>query len=125
MSAPFKILVVDDDPAFCELVSRSLVSDGCSVEVADTGAAAEAKFVPPFDLVLLDLKLPDRDGLEVLRKIRSYSHSLPVLILSGYYKDPERPEDPFTFFSEKLSSLESLCQVIQQHIARVKQQQQL
>lgn len=121
MNTAMKILVVDDDADFCTLMNRCLQQAGCQVETASTAKSAEERFVPPFDLVLLDMRLPDKPGTEVLKKIRRYSPTLPVLILSGWYKQPDGIEaDPFTFFSEKLSSLEALCQIINHHVAHVK-----
>jgi len=117
--SPFKVLVVDDDSDFCLLMKRALTAGGCEVETVLSGAAAEAKFVPPYDLVLLDLKLPDRSGQDVLRHIRKFSPSLPVLIVSGCLTAPDRL-DSCTFFSDKLSSVEDLCRVISQHVEKIK-----
>ena len=116
---PFKVLVVDDDSQFCELMKRALTAGGCDVETVLTGIDAEAKFVPPYDLVLLDLKLPDRAGQDVLRHIRKFSPSLPVLIVSGCLNAPDQL-DSCTFFSDKLSSIDDLCKVISAHVEKIK-----
>jgi len=116
---PFKVLVVDDDSQFCELMKRALTAGGSDVEVVQTGAGAEAKFVPPYDLVILDLKLPDRSGQEVLRHIRRFSPSLPVLIVSGCLSAPDNL-DSNTFFSDKLSSIDDLAKFISSHIEKIK-----
>jgi two-component system response regulator HydG len=118
-SRSFKVLVVDDDSAFCDLMKRALNAGGCDVETVLTGAAAEAKFVPPYDLVLLDLKLPDRTGQDVLRHIRKFSPSLPVMIVSGCMTPPDQL-DACTYFSDKLSSVDALCQVISAHVEKIK-----
>jgi len=116
----FKVLVVDDDSDFCALIKRALVAGGSHVETVFTAADAEAKFVPPYDLVILDLKLPDKPGLEVLHHIRKFSTSLPVLIVSGSYKSPALPLDPATFFSDKLTNIDALTRVINNHIEKLK-----
>jgi DNA-binding NtrC family response regulator len=114
-----KVLVVDDDSDFCALIKRALAAGGSEVETVFTAADAEAKFVPPYDLVILDLKLPDKPGLQVLHHIRKFSPSLPVLIVSGSYKSPG-PLDPATFFSDKLTDIDALSRVINSHIEKIK-----
>ena len=77
-----RVLVVDDEPAILRVVQTNLTGHDFRVETADTGRAAleaHSRFHP--DLVLLDLGLPDMDGLEVIREIRSNS-STPIVVLS-------------------------------------------
>jgi two-component system KDP operon response regulator KdpE len=78
------ILVVDDEPAIRRLLRTSLSSQGFQVsEAADGGAAlAEIKRAHP-DLVVLDLGLPDMDGLEVIRALRGSGDAVPILVLSS------------------------------------------
>jgi len=74
--------VVDDEPAILRVVQTNLSRHDFRVETADTGQAAleaHSRFHP--DLVLLDLGLPDMDGLEVIREIRTNS-STPIVVLS-------------------------------------------
>jgi len=67
VSQPIKLLVVDDDPAIRRLLTRTLDRAGYTVvEAADARAALAALAIDKPDLVLLDLGLPDRDGLELL-----------------------------------------------------------
>ena len=87
-----RILVVDDDPTVAEVVTRYLERDGFEVEhVGDGRTAVERVVADRPALVLLDLKLPKMDGLEVLRSIRKDERIklLPVVILtsSGEQKD--------------------------------------
>lgn len=70
MSQPIKLLVVDDDPAIRRLLARTLDRAGYTVvEAADARAALAALAIDKPDLVLLDLGLPDRDGLELLPQL--------------------------------------------------------
>jgi CheY-like chemotaxis protein len=72
IAEPLDILVVEDTPDSLEFVKDLLESAGHRVTTASTGAAAvDACRTPRFDLVLLDLVLPDRDGLSVAEAIRS------------------------------------------------------
>ena len=80
-----KILVVDDSRTQLEWVQQALVREGFDVRTASDGKEAIRKVrTEPPDLVLLDMVLPDMDGLEVLRivKARSDEHFIPVIILS-------------------------------------------
>lgn len=78
-----RILVVDDEPALARVLQRNLASRGFDTEVAATGAqAVEAwrRWRP--DLIVLDLGLPDVDGIELIREVRA-SSSVPILVLSA------------------------------------------
>jgi two-component system response regulator MprA len=79
-----KILVVDDDDAVSGSISRALRLEGYSVETAGTGhAALEAVSAGTPDAVVLDLQLPDVDGLEVCRRMRTAGDDTPVLMLTA------------------------------------------
>jgi two-component system copper resistance phosphate regulon response regulator CusR len=79
-----RILVVEDEKRIADFVSRGLESAGYAVDVAGDGAtASEMAHATEYDLIILDLGLPDMDGLTVLRKIRNRKGSSPVLILSA------------------------------------------
>lgn len=80
---PVKILVVDDDPAICNLVQRYLRAKNYQVEVAGDGKAALATFdqFNP-DLVILDLNLPDTNGYTLCREMQQRT-SVFVLMLTG------------------------------------------
>jgi two-component system, OmpR family, phosphate regulon response regulator PhoB len=80
------ILVVDDEPEICELVSYNLAREGYRVLTERDGESGlERVFKSPPDLLILDLLLPKLSGLEVLQSIRTEprTRSLPVLILSA------------------------------------------
>ena len=76
------ILVVDDDPALRQALTRILSFEGYSVEIAPTGHDA-LELVGTVDLMVLDLGLPDLDGLEVARRVRAAGHALPILVLTA------------------------------------------
>jgi two-component system KDP operon response regulator KdpE len=80
--AAMRVLVVDDDPAIRRLLRTSLAAHGHAVFEEETGhGALEAVTVRKPDVVILDLALPDTDGLEVTRALRGWTR-LPIIILS-------------------------------------------
>jgi DNA-binding response OmpR family regulator len=79
-------LVEDDEPVAVSL-SRGLVRFGYDVEWVSTGA--EALQAPPVDLVLLDLGLPDTDGLDVCRALRAHS-DVPIIVISARSDEVDR-----------------------------------
>jgi PAS domain S-box-containing protein len=82
-----RILVVDDEPALREYLARALRQKGHQVSVAADGESALAALAAhPPEILLLDLSLPDRDGMEVLRLLRAgdrVAARTPVLLISG------------------------------------------
>ena len=79
-----RVLVVDDEPSIVDAVATSLRYEGFTVNEAMTGrkALAQAQEDPP-DLVILDVMLPDLDGLEVTRRLRQDGVRVPVLFLTA------------------------------------------
>ncbi len=82
--APVRVLVVDDEPDLAEVLLRALRYEGWEVRTAADGmsAIAAARDFRP-DLVVLDVMLPDIDGLEVLRRLRADIERMPVLFLTA------------------------------------------
>ena len=79
-----RILVVEDDHGIGSKLDRALVNDGYVVLWERDASGALAVFdVEPIDLVLLDLGLPDGDGIEVCRAIHGQRPELPVIILTA------------------------------------------
>jgi two-component system, OmpR family, response regulator MprA len=78
------ILIVDDEPAVAEMLRDIFVSQGYVVDGASNGGDALmlASLSRP-DAVILDIKLPDTSGAEVLARIRALDESIPVVMLSG------------------------------------------
>ena len=79
-----RILVVEDEKKIAEFLQRGLESNGYALDIAHNGHAAIA-FVheTDYDLVILDLMLPDMDGMKVLERVRARKAGPPVLILSA------------------------------------------
>jgi len=78
-----KVLVVEDDRRLAEMVSEYLGEAGFSVSVAGDGRTGLARLAAePYDALVLDLMLPDVDGLEVCRQLRAFS-DVPVLMLTA------------------------------------------
>ena len=85
-----RVLVVDDDPGIGDLVGRYLRGQGLPVDVVrDAMQLRTAMQSPAFDVVLLDLGLPDEDGLALMRELRA-CWSGPVIIVSGRGEPVER-----------------------------------
>ncbi len=79
-----RILVVEDDPALANILVRILKDDAYAVDLATDGQEGEwLAFENPYDLVVLDLMLPVKDGFGVLKAIREAGNSVPVLILTA------------------------------------------
>ncbi|HWI53674.1 MAG TPA: response regulator, partial [Symbiobacteriaceae bacterium] len=81
---PQRILVVDDDVKITSFLRRALVLEGYEVLVANGGQEAlrtVAEFPP--DLMILDLMMPEIDGLEVCRRVRTLGDELPIIILTA------------------------------------------
>jgi len=89
-----RILVVDDEDELADAVARSLRREGYAVDVATGGQEAlDRLLVNPYDLVLLDLTMPDVDGLEVCRRIRTdpmYEPSTRILMVTARDSIEER-----------------------------------
>jgi two-component system OmpR family response regulator len=80
---PPRVLVVDDEPSLADLLTLAFKYEGWEVRAAGNGAEAlrlAGEFHP--DAVLLDMSLPDIDGIEVLRRLRAF-HDVPVLFLTA------------------------------------------
>ena len=79
-----RALVVEDDPVSAKLIDAALKSEGIICEPAESGEdAIDLAKHYDFDIMVLDLRLPDMEGFEVVRRLRAAKVRTPVLILSG------------------------------------------
>jgi two-component system OmpR family response regulator len=86
-----RILLVEDDEMLAEAVTRALTQSAHAVDVARSGEAADrALATSQYDLVLLDIGLPQLDGFEVLKRLRQRRSPVPVLILTVRDSPEER-----------------------------------
>jgi DNA-binding response OmpR family regulator len=77
-----RILIVDDDVQFAEMIAEYLRPEGFNVDMLHDGAAAQAAPLADYDLVILDVMLPNRSGFEVLTTFRQDS-TIPVILLTA------------------------------------------
>jgi DNA-binding NtrC family response regulator len=79
------ILVIDDEAEIREGLELLLKTEGYQVSMADTGQSGLARLGEhPFDLLLLDVSLPDRNGIELLKDIRRLNPNLPIVLITAY-----------------------------------------
>jgi len=83
MNKPVKVLVIEDDPDICELITLYAEKSGYIVTVANNGMKGlEMVYDNPPDLVILDIMLPEMDGWEVCQEIRRFAKT-PIIMLTG------------------------------------------
>ncbi len=122
-SARATVLVVDDEESIRESLRMILEYEGYGVEEAETGSQALARVADrPPDAVVLDIKMPEMDGLEVLTAFNERGYDMPVLVISGHADVPTAVEatqlGAFDFFEKPLQRervLVSLRNAIQSH----------
>lgn len=91
MNKPF-LLVVEDDSAIRNLIAATLETQGYHFHVSTTGSEAISEAVTHNpDVVLLDLGLPDIDGIEIIKKLRSWS-LMPIIVISARVEDRDKIE---------------------------------
>jgi two-component system, OmpR family, KDP operon response regulator KdpE len=118
-----KVLVVDDDPSLLKALRIGLTARGDDVLVAHSGTEAinQVALAGP-DLVILDLGLPDIDGLEVCRRVRDFS-DVPIVVLSAYGDERRKVEaldsgaDDFVTKPFGMAELEARLRVALRHAA--------
>ena len=84
MRASGRVLVVDDEPYITDVLAAALRFEGFDIEVASTGAQALSMALPGgFDMIVLDVMLPDLEGIEVCHQLRAGGTTTPVLFLTA------------------------------------------
>ena len=82
-----RILIVDDEAGIRTILEHALAGAGYEVVAAETGREGIQKHqATPVDLIIVDVFMPDQDGLETITLLRQYSPNLPIIAMSG--KDP-------------------------------------
>jgi DNA-binding NtrC family response regulator len=116
------ILIVDDDPAITDILTKILTDEDYAVEEAVSMATAIAKIkIKPYDLYLIDYKLPDGTGLQIAQHLRSTGSLAPILLISGYQYQPsdlpsQLEELQIPEIIEKPFSKLSVCSAVQKAI---------
>ena len=91
MSVQRKVLIVEDEPDIARLVQTHLKDIGCVADIAGNGAAAQQAFGRQrYQLVVLDLMLPDTDGLTLCRQLRAATDYVPILMLTAKSTELDR-----------------------------------
>jgi CheY-like chemotaxis protein len=80
-----RILVVDDQPEVASVIRAVLVREGFDAEMAFSGTAALDSLMSGhrFDLIITDVRMPEMDGFELLRRVRKSTKNLPVILMTG------------------------------------------
>ncbi|MEL7228166.1 MAG: response regulator transcription factor, partial [Cyanobacteria bacterium J06576_12] len=79
-----RILIAEDNPHIVDFLSTGLKAHGCSILIAKDGQqASQLAHSDDFDLMVLDLGLPKKDGIAVLKELRGQGDSLPVIVLTA------------------------------------------
>ena len=90
---PERVLVIDDDPALVRMIRLALLSDGLLVDTASDGVQGlEATELASYDLIVLDLQMPNMDGRAFFREFRARGGTTPVVLLSAYGAQDARVE---------------------------------
>ena len=116
MEKSLNILLVDNEAEFLETITYWLETKEHHVQMCYTGPEAIElikKSAP--DIVFLDIYMPEMDGMEVLRRIRSFNQTLPVVMVTGYPKEEKMTEAiklGISGFFPKSGSFEELGRII-------------
>lgn len=79
-----RILIVEDQPKMASFIKKGLVAQGYMVDISETGMGAESMTVETeYDLVVLDVNLPDQNGMDTARHLRRDGYRMPILMLTA------------------------------------------
>ena len=113
-----KVLLVDDEPEFTEVLSQRMESRGVNVDTAASGPEALKKAAGhSYDAIILDLSMPEMDGIETLTRLLEENPDLQVILLTGYatvQKGIEAIKLGAMDFLEKPAEIQKLMEKIQQ-----------
>ncbi|MGD1932150.1 MAG: response regulator transcription factor [Leptolyngbyaceae cyanobacterium] len=84
-----RILIAEDEPKIAAFIEKGLKRSGFMTDVAENGnAVLEKVLAENFDLLLLDLGLPGKDGMEILREIQQQGSALPIVVVTARELEP-------------------------------------
>jgi len=79
-----RLLIIEDNHMLCDSVQKGLINAGFAVDIAYTGLEGEQKaFENQYDAILLDLNLPDKDGIAILKYLRQERNETPVIVITA------------------------------------------
>lgn len=114
---PTRILLVDDHPAVSQRIGELLAGALPDAEMVSAVSGEEGlslAWTQPFDLVLLDLRLPGRSGIEILKELRAIKPLLPVIIVSSL------PESPYATLARRAGAVDFVTKsALVQNLGRV------
>ena len=121
-----RILLIDDSEDFCETVSTRLRSEGFDVTAVNSGQAGlDAVAAEPFDLILLDMLMPEKDGVTTYQELRANPQTaqVPVILLTGvavegHWEPMQYEEDRLAFVLGKPHDYRTLLARINQMLTQ-------
>jgi DNA-binding response OmpR family regulator len=86
-----RILIIEDEPDVAAFIKKALLEENQAIDLAPDGPAGELLALSePYDLIILDILLPKKDGLAVLKSLRQANQQMPVLLLTARGEVPDR-----------------------------------
>lgn len=116
-----KILIVEDDQPLARALELKLGNEGFQIKVASDGEAAlDVLSKEKFDLMLLDLILPKKDGFTVLAELKAKNSTMPVVVLSNLGQEDDsrkaRELGAINYFIKSDTSISSIIEYIKQNL---------
>lgn len=125
-SQPVRLLIADDDDVLRTTLGKIYQKAGYEVVLADNGEQAiQCVQAQPFDLALIDLSMPKKDGLETLKELKQYVPSMPVIILTAFGDwdtYAEALSNGVDQFLSKPIRQDELLSIVQETLERVEKQ---
>jgi two-component system response regulator AtoC len=118
-----RILVVDDEPGICNIIEQALIEEQCVAEKAGSALEAiERLESAPCDLAIVDLLLPDVDGLQLAEAIRLLDPGTPVILMTAYgtpsFEGMASAHPAIAHYVHKPFELERLMELVRRFVRR-------